>query len=214
MAPPPCGATFVWWPAATKIYRSPAAPASHRLHIRAAAGSHVEYLPGPAIPFRGARFVEEVTLEADPSATVVYGGILSSGRMAMGEVHAYDLFASRVTAQRPDGVLEFVDVTHLALAAMNPARPGLLGRFNVLGTLHVWTSASPQRDLSDRLHRVLQDSGDLLGGVSELPSGRGVTVRIVGPRAELVAAALGAVVAATRAVILGGTEVGDHGAPR
>jgi len=201
-------------PAATKIYRSPAAPASHRLHIRAAAGSYVEYLPGPVIPFRGARFVEEVTLVAHPRATVVYGGIVSPGRVAMGEVHAYDLFASRVTARRTDGVLEFLDVTHLAPATMSPTRPGLLGRFDVLGTLHVWTSSIPPRDLSDRLHRVLQDSRDLLGGVGELPSGRGITVRIVGPRVELVAAALGAVVAAARTVILGGTDVGEQGAPR
>jgi urease accessory protein len=190
-------------PAATKIYRSPAAPASHRLHIQAAAGSYVEYLPGPVIPFRGSRFLEEVTLVAHPRATLVYGSILSPGRVAMGEAHAYDLYASRVTAQRPDGRLEFLDVTHLAPATMSSTHPGLLGRFDALGTLHVWTGSIPPRDLSDLLHRVLQDSEDLLGGTSELPSGRGVTVRMVGPRVEIVAAALAAVVATARAAILG-----------
>ncbi len=190
-------------PAATKIYRSPAAPASHRLHIQAAAGSYVEYLPGPVIPFRGSRFLEEVTLVAHPRATLVYGSILSPGRVAMGEAHAYDLYSSRVTAQRPDGRLEFLDVTHLAPATMSSTHPGLLGRFDALGTLHVWTGSIPPRDLSDLLHRVLQDSEDLLGGTSELPSGRGVTVRMVGPRVEIVAAALAAVVATARAAILG-----------
>ena len=198
--------------AATKIYRSPAAQSTHRLHIQAAAGSYVEYLPGPVIPFRGSRFLEEVTLVAHPRATLVYGSILSPGRVAMGEAHAYDLYASRVTAQRPDGRLEFLDVTHLAPATMSPTHPGLLGRFDALGTLHVWTSSIPSRDLSDRLHRVLQDSGDLLGGASELPSGRGVTVRMVGARVEIVAAALAAVVATARAAILGVADVGEQGA--
>ncbi len=120
-------------PTATKIYRSPAAPASHRLSIRAGAGTHVEYLPGPVIPFRGSRFLEEVTLVAHPTATLVYGGILSSGRVAMGESHAYALFSSRVTAQRDDGTLAFLDVTHLVPARISPKRPGLLGKFDVLG---------------------------------------------------------------------------------
>ncbi len=189
--------------AATKIYRSPAAQSTHRLHIRAAAGSYVEYLPGPVIPFRGSRFLEEVTLVAHPRATLVYGSILSPGRVAMGEAHAYELYESRVGAEGEDGALEFLDVTHLEPAAISPKRPGLLGRFDALGTLHVRTSSIPPRDLSDRLHRVLQDSGDLLGGASELPSGRGVTVRMVGARVEIVAAALAAVVDTARAAILG-----------
>ncbi len=185
-------------PAATKIYRSPASPASHRLHIRAGAGTYVEYLPGPVIPFRGSRFLEDVTLVAQPTATLVYGGILSPGRVAMGESHAYDLYTSRVTAQRDDGALEFLDVTHLAPAAVNPKRSGLLGKFDVLGTLHLLTATVPARDLSDRLHGLLQNQGEILAGASELPSGRGVTVRILGPRVEPVAAAIGAVVAAAR----------------
>jgi urease accessory protein len=201
-------------PAATKIYRSPAAPASHRLTIRAGAGTYVEYLPGPVIPFRGARFLEEVALVAHPTATLVFGGILSPGRVAMGESHAYDLYVSRVTARGEDGTLEFLDVTQLAPTAMSPTRPGLLGRFDVLGTLHVVTGKVPARGLSDRLHSILQERGELLSGASELPSGRGVTVRILGARVEPVADALGAVVAVARAAILGGNDAGGRGAPR
>lgn len=193
-------------PGATKIYRSPAAPSSHRLSIHAGAGTYVEYLPGPVIPFRDARFLEEVTLVAHPTATLLYGGILSPGRVAMGESHAYTLFSSRVTAQRDDGALEFLDVTHLAPAHISPKRLGVLGKFDVLGTLHLLTAAVPARDLSDRFHYVLQEQEEILGGASELPSGRGVTVRILGPRAEPVAAALGAVVAAARATLLGTRE--------
>ncbi len=105
-------------PAATKIYRSPASPASHLLRIWARAGTYVKYLPGPVIPFRSARFLEEVTLVAHPTATLVFGGILSPGRVAMGESHAYDLYSSRITAEGEDGVLEFLDIMHLTPATV------------------------------------------------------------------------------------------------
>ncbi len=190
-------------PAATKIYRAPASPAWHLLRIHAGAGTHVEYLPGPVIPFRDARFLEEVTLIAHPTATLLYGGILSPGRVAMGEAHAYALYSSRVTAEGEDGTLAFLDVTHLTPAGISPKRPGLLGRFDVLGTLHLVTAAIPARALSDRLHGLLQEQAELLGGASELPAGRGVTVRILGPRVEPVAAALGKVIALARATLLG-----------
>ncbi len=189
-------------PAATKIYRSPAYPASHLLRIWAGAETYVEYLPGPAIPFRGARFLEEVTLVVHPTATLVFGGILSPGRVAMGESHVYDLYSSRITAEGEDGVLEVLDVMHLTPATITPKRPGLLGRFDVLGTLHLLTGKVPAREFSDRLHNLLQEQREILAGASELPSGRGVTVRILGWHVEPVAAALQAAVAAARATIL------------
>jgi urease accessory protein len=193
-------------PTATKIYRAPAAPASHRLSIRAGAGTYVEYLPEPVIPFRQAHFLEEVTLTVHPTATLVYGSILTPGRVAMGESHAYHLFSSRLTAQREDGTLEFLDVTHLTPGNVNPKRPGLLGNFDVLGTLHLLTGATTARALSDHLHTLLQTQPETLAGASELPSGRGVTIRVLGPRAEPVAAAVGKAVAAARATLLNASE--------
>jgi urease accessory protein len=190
-------------PAATKIYRSPAYPASHLLRIWAREGTYVEYLPGPVIPFRSARFLEEVTLVAHPTATLVFGGILSPGRVAMGESHAYDLYSSRITAEGEDGVLEFLDITHLTPATVTPTRPGLLGGFDVLGTLHLLTGKVPTREFSDRLHALLQGQREILAGSSELPSGRGVTVRILGRHVAPVATALQVAVAAARATILG-----------
>lgn len=190
-------------PASTKIYRSPTASSSHLLRIRAGAGTYVEYLPGPVIPFRGARFLEEVKLVVHPEATLVFGGILSPGRVAMGESHAYDLYSSRITAAREDDTLEFLDVTHLTPATITPKRPGLLGKFDVLGALHVLTGAVSARTLGHRLHDLLHDQAGILAGASELPSGRGVTVRILGLRVESVSAAFQAAVAATRTAILG-----------
>jgi urease accessory protein len=190
-------------PAATQIYRSPERPAFRLLKISAGAGTYVEYFPGADIPFQGSRLVEEVTLVAHPTATLAFGSVLSPGRVAMGEAHAYALYSSRVTARGEDGALEFVDVTHLTPAAIAPKRPGLLGRFDVLGTLHLLTAKMPARAFSDRLHDLLQERKEILAGASDLPSGRGVTVRILGRTVEPVAAALRVAFAATRSAILG-----------
>ena len=200
-------------PAATKIYRSPASSASHRLRISAGAGTHVEYLPEPIIPFRGARFQEEVTLVAHPKATLMYGGILSPGRVAMGESHVYDLYSSRLTAVGADDAPEFLDVMHLTPATINPKRPGLLGTFDVLGTLHVLTGVLPASALCQRLRTLLDGQAGLLAGASELPSGRGVTVRILGSRVEPVSAAIQAALTDIRQGILGSREPCDE-APR
>ncbi len=198
-------------PAATKIYRSPAHPASHCLRIWAGAGSHVEYLPEAVIPFRGARFMEEVTLVAHPTATLLFGGILSAGRVAMGESHVYELYSSRVTAQGEDGIPAFLDVIHLTPARMAPTRPGLLGSFDVLGTLQLLTGKVRAREFSDRLHSLLQEHAGILAGASELPSGRGVTVRALGNRVEEVSAAFHAVLAVTRETLL--LDAADPGRP-
>ncbi len=200
-------------PAATKIYRSPAAPASQVLRILAGAGTHVEYVPEPVIPFRGARFRQEVTLVAHPTATLVFGGILSPGRVAMGESHVYDLYASRVRAEGEDGRLEFLDVMRLTPNTISLKRPGLLGTFDVLGALHLLTATVPPAHLADRFHRLLQEQSEIRAGVSELPSGRGVTVRVLGRRVEPVTSALRAVLALTRTTIpipQGGSSLPDQ----
>jgi urease accessory protein len=199
-------------PAATKLYRCPARASSHDLRISAGPGTYVEYLPGPVIPYRGARFLEDVTLLTDPMATLVFGGILSSGRVAMGESHAYDLYSSRVTAEGDDGFPDFVDVTHLRPTTMVPKRLGLLGSFDILGTIHILTGMVPGRELSERLHSLLQEQGEILGGASELPAGRGVTLRILGWRVDPVAAAIQAVCGFARAAILGEMPLDRSGA--
>jgi len=123
--------------------------------------------------------------------------------VAMVESHAYELYSSRVVAEGEDGVLEFVDFTHLTPATISPKRPGLLGRFDVLGTLHLLTRKVLARQLGDRLHGLLQEHGEVLAGTSELPSGGGVTVRILGRQVGQVADAMQEVLRAARTAILG-----------
>src|SRR5207245_9435713 len=98
---------------------------------------------------------------------------------------------------------ERLAVMPLAHATVTPRRRGRLCRFDVLRTLHLVTGKVPTREFSDCLQALLQGQGEILAGSSELPSGRGVTVRILGRHVAPVAAALQVAVAAARATILG-----------
>src|SRR5262249_52027107 len=72
-----------------------------------------EYLPDPIVPFRGSRFFQRTRVTADPDSTVIVGELLLPGRVARGEIYAYDLYRAETEARRPDGTLLFADVLRL-----------------------------------------------------------------------------------------------------
>lgn len=196
-------------PAATQIYRSTGRTATHRLRIQTMPGTYIEYIPAPVIPFQNARFVEEVMLESHPGSTLLFGSTLTAGRVAMGERHAYSLFSSRVVAVAPNGFPVFVDHAYLAPAETDPRQIGLLGPYTVMGSLHILTDAISSRLLTSALQDLLDRYTTVVGGATELPGGRGSTIRLLGHRSEEVTAVIHAASAATRAIILGSDQTGQ-----
>ena len=185
-------------PAATLLYRSPAGPSHHAVTIRAEADSYVEYFPGAVIPFRGARYSETVSLAVDPKANLACGGVVSAGRTAMNELHAYDRYTCRLTARDLQGHLQFLDTTELEPERASPTRPGLLGRFTVLGGLHLLSSRCGDTSFASAVLALLHNDGTVKAGISELPSGAGLSVRVLGTSMEDVAAALHAILGVFR----------------
>lgn len=92
-------------PSAGRIYKSRGGgPAVMRQRVRAAAGSFVEFLPEPLIPQAGAVYAQTTELEARDGAELMFFEWLSPGRVAGGEVFAYQKLEWR-TDVRVDGVL-------------------------------------------------------------------------------------------------------------
>ncbi|MFI9599432.1 urease accessory protein UreD [Streptomyces sp. NPDC052043] len=168
--------------AATKVYRMEQNYAAQVVEITAREGALVEYLPDPVIPFRGSRFYQRIRAGVAESATLILGEVLLPGRVARGEKHAYDLFHSDVEVSRPDKTLVFADRTSLAPPLATPRSPGRLGAGGVLATLFIVTSKLPPAVLADHLWELLGDETSVRGGVSELPNGAGVSVRLLGER--------------------------------
>lgn len=199
----PNAAVHVTTQAATNLYRSERNFAAQLVDLRARRGAVIEYLPDPVVPFRGSRFFQRTRLTADPEATVILAEVLLPGRVARGELHAYDLYRAVTEAYRPDGTLLFADTLRLCpTEGEGPRSLALLGGNDVVATLHVVTQREFPKELVELLRHALA-GGEVLAGVSELPNGCGASARLLGPTSKSVRAALTKAWSAARLALLG-----------
>ena len=82
---------------ATRLYRSGGAgDAVHTARARVAEGALLEYLPDPLIPFAGARYRQETTVDLSNGAGLFWWETIAPGRVARGELFGYDRLLVRV----------------------------------------------------------------------------------------------------------------------
>lgn len=166
--------------AATKVYGMDHGYATQVVNLNAGAGSLLEYLPDPVIPFRGSRFVGATTVTADPDATVMFAETLLPGRVARGEWHDYDLFHTTTRVRRPDGRQVAVDTLSFEGAGRRADSPAGLGRHGVHATFFVLAPAGRLEGLQPALLARLELCTDVLTGVTLLPFEAGLLVRVLG----------------------------------
>lgn len=171
---------------ATKIHEMDANHAAQRQEIVLDAGAYLEYLPDQTIPHRHARFRTDTRLVVHPSATLLYGEVLMSGRKYYrdGERFAYDVFSSRVTAARPAGAELFVEKF-----VVEPARGGLdlvgvMGGWDVFG--NVLLLAPPDRidAIVPQLPAEVDRDGGWAASASRLPHDAGLVFKVLGSEYE------------------------------
>jgi urease accessory protein len=201
-----CGsgaAVHITTQAATNVYRAPRSFAAQHVDLRVGRGAVLEYLPDAVIPFRGSRFFQRTTLTADSDSTAIVGELLLPGRVARGELHAYDLYRAETEARRPDGALLFADLVRLCPGdGGGPRSLSLLGGWDVLATLYVVTQGRTAVELVELLREASFDEG-VVAGISELPNGCGVSARFLGSTSKAVRAALTNAWNAARLALLG-----------
>jgi len=198
-----CGANtqvHVTTQAATKVYGMEHDYATQSVRVEAGAGSFVEYLPDPLIPFAEARFHQHTQVTVADDATVLLGETITAGRLARGERHAYRILATDLEVRRPDGRLLLVDTLRLdAGAAFGPA---VLAGHDHVSSFFVITAGKPPGELADTLHTALAEY-ELPYGVSVLPHDCGAWVRVLGDSPPRVADAGRAAWDATRRLLTG-----------
>src|SRR5262249_34582938 len=199
----PDAAVHVTTQAATNLYRANHNFAIQLVELRADSGAILEYLPDPIVPFRGSRFFQRTRLTADADSTVIMAELLLPGRVARGEIHAYDLYWAQTEARRPDGTLLFVDTLRLSpREGDGPESLALLGRSSVVANLYILTQRAAAADLVTLLRQTLA-GGEVLAGVSELPNGCGTSARLLGSTSKSVRASLTNAWNAARLAVLG-----------
>jgi urease accessory protein len=189
--------------AATKLHRVEFDHATQVVNLTAGAGSYVEYLPDPVIPYRDARFYQHTQVTADPTSTVLLSETIAAGRLARGERHAYRMLFSDLEIQRPDGELLVVDTVRL-----DPHKPGsvtgpaVFSGHDLMATLYAVTPLAPAAAVADTLHEVLLTTG-LAFGVSVLPDDCGAWARIMGSDSPAVTRAMHTAWDALRRLLIG-----------
>jgi urease accessory protein len=189
----------------TKLYRMEHGYATALLGIDAAAEAYVEYLPDPVIPYAGARFYQRTDVTLHPTATLVLGETLYAGRLSRGERNAYDVYATDLTIERPDGQPVVVDRARLVPRDGRVGGLAVLADRDIVSTLYVVSPRAPAAVIADRLHQALGDAivDDTRFGVSVLPDDAGAWLRILGDDTVTLATAVRTAWRTTRLLLTG-----------
>ena len=169
---------------ATRIYKMERNFATQMVNVVVEEGSYFEYIPDQIIPFRNSRFYQAVELNVHDNATMIYSEMLVQGRVASGESFEYDICYIKTIARNQVGKLRFMDVIKLEPKKEDLRVEGILGKFDVVGTVYIITREFYIKDLQQEINvKIAGLDGALSGGASILPAKQGIIVRILGKTA-------------------------------
>jgi urease accessory protein len=188
--------------AATKLYRMEEGKAFQRIALEVGRDAYLEYLPEPLIPQAGSRFEQETEVALGEGAVLVLGETLAPGRLARGEVFAFDQLLLRTRIRGPTQEL-CAETVLLEPLRVPLDRRGVLGRYRYVATLLAIAPGWDASALADRLDARVREVAGALGSAGELPCEAGAVVRILAHSAGPVRSALNAAWQAARELLLG-----------
>ncbi len=167
---------------ATRIHEMNANYAACLQDVSLGAGAYLEYLPGMSIPYRHSRYVADTRVTLPPDATALLSEVVMPGRTHHrgGEVFEYDLYASTISAGRPDGRDLFTEKLLVEPGTWPVRAPGAMGDFDVFGSLFVLTAPPHADAILDGIDPIYDASAAVVSGASRLPNDAGLIVRVLG----------------------------------
>lgn len=177
-------AVLLTTPSASRVFkmRTGEASAYSLQQFTVAAGAWLEVLPEPLVPHRGSRFHQRTVLDVAPGGAAFYADLLFPGRIAHGEVWAWDRLVLELEVRSGADLLlrERLDQTadHLhALATL--AGSGEHASFGNAVFLAPGLADDPAPPWRAALH-ALQTDGVWIGA-SQLRTGAGWSIKFVAP---------------------------------
>jgi urease accessory protein len=168
---------------ATRIYRHRESfPATtQRNELSVGENALLEYLPDATIPFAGARYLQQTSIELAAGAGLFWWEIVAPGREARGELFEYEEFAM-ITCVSARGRRIAAENLCLQPRKEEVSSPARLGHYRYMATFYIcrvglemqaWRAAEEQlRELTTGMTR----RGEILWGVSSLVA-HGLIVR-------------------------------------
>jgi urease accessory protein len=198
---------------ATRIYRHrPGPDASQRTTLRVARDGLLEYLPDPLIPFAGARYQQQTSIDLAEDAGLFYWELLAPGREASGEIFAYERLG--ITLELCAGgepvALERMELEPALRPLTSPVRWGAYRYLATLYICRVGMAAQVWSSLEDELAALAQTpyvtgaacAGAVVWGVSTLAA-HGRVVRGLGAGGRQLQAGLVSFWAAAKQALYG-----------
>jgi urease accessory protein len=196
---------------ATRIYKMEKNYGTQIVNIKVGEGSCLEYIPDQIIPFCNSRFYQEVELSVHDSATLIYSETIVPGRVASGEKFEYDICYIKTIANSHLGNHRFIDIIKLEPKKEHLTSDGILGNFDVVGTIYIVTREFHVKDLQYEVSEKIKEfevEGRMSCGTSILPARQGIIVRVLGKTAGDVKNLIFEVVRIARNQIIGASFSG------
>ena len=187
---------------ATRVYRMENNFATQIVNVVVDDGCYFEFVPDQIIPYRNSRFYQTVNLNVHDNATMVYSEMIVPGRVASGESFEYDICYMKALAKNQKGRIRFIDIAILEPKKRNLKTLGILGNFDVVGSMYILTMAKYVAELNEEINSSVQKFFKISGGATILPYNSGVLVRMLGSVASDLRNAMYEVIRITRKIIL------------
>jgi urease accessory protein len=187
---------------ATRVYRMENNFATQIVNVVVDDGCYFEFVPDQIIPYRNSRFYQTVNLNVHDNATMIYSEIIVPGRVASGESFEYDICYMKALAKNQKGRIRFIDIAMLEPKKRNLKTLGILGSFDVVGSMYILTMAKYVAELNEAINSSVQKFFKISGGATILPYNSGVLVRMLGSVASDLRNAMYEVIRITRKIIL------------
>ena len=171
---------------ATRIYKMNSNYATQLININVGKDCYLEFIPDQIIPFRNSRYYQKVSLNVDPSATLIYSEIIVPGRVAMGELFSYDLCYLKTIGQNTEKNIKFIDNCMLKPKNQNMNTLGMFGNHTVLASVYILTKNENVLILNKKINSIIKNNDEVSGGSTILPNNSGLLVRLMCNSSEII----------------------------
>ena len=171
---------------ATRIYKMNSNYATQLININIGKDCYLEFIPDQIIPFRNSRYYQKVSLNVDPSATLIYSEIIVPGRVAMGELFSYDLCYLKTIGQNTEKNIKFIDNCMLKPKNQNMNTLGMFGNHTVLASVYILTKNENVLILNKKINSIIKNNDEVSGGSTILPNNSGLVVRLMCNSSEII----------------------------
>ena len=171
---------------ATRIYKMNSNYATQLININVGKDCYLEFIPDQIIPFRNSRYYQKVSLNVDPSATLIYSEIIVPGRVAMGELFSYDLCYLKTIGQNTEKNIKFIDNCMLKPKNQNMNTLGMFGNHTVLASVYILTKNENALILNKKINSIIKNNDEVSGGSTILPNNSGLVVRLMCNSSEII----------------------------